>query len=196
MKRLIIIFAIIVALVFEYFITQPEENRLLQQAPTGQDFKLKSEDGAFQLSSHNKLALIYFGYSFCPDICPTSLASMSQVLNAMNEDELAKTIGIFISVDPDRDSLSQLKNYVQFFHPNIIGLTGDQNKVDNIANNYGASYQKVEGESEGGYVIDHTSFIYLVTPQGKIIHAFPHGMPASEIYKTVKSELSQFTFSG
>ena len=110
----------------------------------------------------------------------------------MNEDELSKTIGIFISVDPGRDSLTHLKDYVQFFHPNIIGLTGAQDKVDSIVKNYGASYKIVEGESAGGYVIDNTSFLYLVTPEGKIIHAFPHGTPASEIFKTIKSELSQF----
>jgi len=195
MKRLIIISAIVLAVLLIYLNTAPEKNRLLQQAPTGQDIELQSVDGVFRLSSHNKLALIYFGYSFCPDICPTSLAVMTQVFNAMNEDELNKTIGIFISVDPDRDSLTHLKDYVQFFHPNIIGLTGAQDKIDPIVKNYGASYKRVEGESAGGYVIDHTSFLYLVTPEGKIIQAFPHGTQASVIYKTISSELSQFKFS-
>ena len=195
MKKLIIISAIVVAALWVYLDMQQEESHLLRKAPTGQEIELQSADGVFRLSSHNKLALVYFGYSFCPDVCPTSLAAMSQAFSAMNEVELNKTIGVFISVDPERDSLAHLKNYINFFHPNIVAITGAQDKVDGIAENYGAAYTRVEGESAGGYLIDHTSFIYLTTPKGKIIHAFPHGTPASDIYKTVKFELSQFNFS-
>ena len=148
---------------------------VLEDQPVGGDFVLQTVDGEFDLKDYRgKLVLIYFGYTFCPDICPTNLALMAQTLNALSEQELDQIQPIFISVDPQRDNLQHLKQYSQYFHPRIIGMTDDEKTIAKVASQYGAAYKKVFGESEGGYLVDHSSFTYLVDQSGKLVGSFAH----------------------
>jgi len=159
-------------------------------APTGGDFVLQSKHGKFDLKDYRgKLVLIYFGYTFCPDICPTNLSHLTQALNELNETELSQIQPVFLSVDPERDSLEHLDNYVKYFHKSLIGITGDESVIAEIASRYGAAYQKVTGESEGGYLIDHSSFTYLVDQQGQLKESFQHASDPLLMVNTIRNYL-------
>ena len=164
----------------------------LSEAPRGGDFTLNAPNGPFQLQAqHGKLVLIYFGYTYCPDVCPTNLALMAQALNAMSEQELVGVQGVFISVDPERDTLERLALYTDHFHPNIIGVTGTPDEVARVAAQYGAAYLKVEGESQGGYLVDHSSNTYVIAQDGSLHTILPHATPAQDILKLSRELLAQ-----
>ena len=161
-------------------------------APTGGDFSLTSADGPFQLKDYRgKVVLIYFGYTFCSDICPTNLALMSQALNGMTDDELTQVQGLFVSVDPERDKVATLKKYAQHFHETMLGVTGSPAELAEIAKRYGAAYRKVEGESEGGYLVDHSSNTYVIAPDGSLHAILPHATPAQEILEVTRKLLTK-----
>jgi len=163
----------------------------MNEAPTGGDFVLHSAKGDVDLKDfRGKVALLYFGYTKCPDVCPTSLAIMTQALNAFNEDELKQVQGLFISVDPARDDYAHLETYANYFHSNLMGITGSEEEVAQVAAQYGAQYYQVELEgSSFGYAVNHSSVIYLVTPEGVLRFVFPHNTPASVIVKAVRHVL-------
>lgn len=162
----------------------------LASAPVGGDFTLQSSNGPVSLQSlRGKVVLVYFGYTFCPDICPTSLAFTAQGLNLLSPDELARTQVLFISVDPERDTLKKLKEYGAFFHPNILGLTGSPQEIAATAKNYGASYSRQNTGSAGGYVVDHSASTYVVDPAGKMVATLQHGTPPAEVAKAIRAAM-------
>jgi len=164
----------------------------IETAPRGGDFSLMSADGPFRLQDQRgKVVLIYFGYTFCSDVCPTNLALMAQALNALTEEELARVQGLFVSVDPERDKVAQLKKYAHHFHETMRGVTGSQAEVAEIAKRYGAAYRKVEGESAGGYLVDHSSNTYIIAPDGSLHSILPHAAPAQQILKITRELLAK-----
>ncbi len=135
----------------------------------------------FELTDHNgkrvklsdfttqgKVALIFFGYTHCPDVCPDALTKMKLAYDKLSSEEKSKVQVLFISVDPERDTPEVLKGYVPYFDPSFIGLVGTPEEISKTAKEYKAYYKKVESDSKLGYLIDHTSTIYLVTPDMKI----------------------------
>ena len=159
----------------------------VSQPPRGGDFSLTSPSGHFHLKDHRgKVVLIYFGYTFCPDICPTNLALLSQALSEMSQAELARVQGVFISVDPERDTLDKLSSYANYFHRAILGMTGTPEAVARVAAQYGAAYHRVEGESRGGYLVDHSSNTYVVAPDGSLSVTLNHASPPQEILAAVR----------
>jgi protein SCO1/2 len=135
------------------------------------------------------VVLVYFGYTFCPDICPTSLAFASQALSALDKQELARTQMLFISVDPERDTLEKLKEYGAFFHPSILGLTGTPEAIADTAKQYGASYRKQETGSAGGYVVDHSSSTYVIDTNGKLVATLQHGTAPADVIKAIRAAM-------
>ncbi len=106
---------------------RPDSPARLPGAPQGGDFTLQSPDGPLALHDlRGKVVLVYFGYTMCPDICPTSLAFSAQGLNQLDKSELDSVKMLFITVDPERDTLERVKEYAGFFHPIIVGLTGSR----------------------------------------------------------------------
>lgn len=169
-----------------------QSSALLQPAgrPLGGDFTLDSPGGKLSLKDYRgKAVLLYFGYTFCPDVCPTSLATMAQALSALSAEESAKVQGIFISVDPERDTMEILKVYAPFFHPSITGATGTPAEVAQVARLYGASYMKQKSVDERPYTVDHSSFTYLIGPDGKLAAALPHGTPAADVLAATRKAL-------
>jgi protein SCO1/2 len=170
------------ALVWVGFFWQPEGEKT-QQAPQGGDFELQAKQGVVALQNYRgKVVAIYFGYTWCPDVCPTSLGFLAAALNELSNEELEQFQGIFISVDPERDTLEKLATYTPYFHPELLGATGTQEQLREIAGRYGAAYRKADGgDSEMGYAVDHTSEIYLVDQQGRLAEVLRHGTPPNEI---------------
>lgn len=156
----------------------------------GGDFALQSADGPVSLENfRGKVVLIYFGYTYCPDACPTSLSIMTQAFNSLTPSELEKVQGILISVDPERDSPERLKEYAAYFHPQIIGATGDVVRLALLATQYGAQFRSQKVDSAAGYLVDHTSEIYLVDRRGELVHSFPHATPANVIVEELRKWL-------
>ncbi|MES9899669.1 MAG: SCO family protein [Sedimenticola sp.] len=165
-----------------------DEVPAIEEAPLGGDFTLQSVAGPVSLKDlHGKVVLLYFGYTKCPDVCPTSLSFMTQALNEMTDDELAKVQGVFVSVDPKRDTVESLKEYVEYFHPNLVGITGTEQEVAEVAALYGAKYYEVALEGSAfGYSVNHSAVTYLITPQGDLRFIFPHGTSPSIILEAVR----------
>lgn len=118
--------------------------------------------------------LVYFGYTFCPDVCPTALGELSTALDALPAEKVKKINVVFISVDPDRDRGERLDEYGKAFHERIIGLTGTREEIDAVANAYGAKYRFAGDTSTDDYSIDHTSIIYVMGKDGRFITQFTH----------------------
>jgi protein SCO1/2 len=116
-----------------------------------------------------KYLLVYFGYTSCPDMCPTGLQSMSRALDLLKKDA-DKVQPLFITVDPARDTPARLKEYDSSFHPKIVGLTGTPQQIASVAKEYQVYYEKGEGDQD--YEVDHSSLIYLIDPKGSLITTF------------------------
>lgn len=164
----------------------------LAAPPSGGDFSLDSADGRIATQNfRGQVVALYFGYTYCPDVCPTSLAALGSALEKLTPVELAQVQPLFISVDPERDSVARLKDYAVFFHPKLQGLTGTPAEIAAIAHAYGASYSRQEVKSEGGYVVDHSSFVYLLAPDGRLAASLPHGTTPEDMAAAMRRLLPQ-----
>jgi len=151
-------------------------------APSGGDFTLNSKDGPVSLRDFKgKVVLLYFGYTFCPDICPSSLALVSAALHRLPPEDQKQIQPLFVSVDPERDSLDHLQQYSRYFHESFIGLTGSPDVIKSVADSYGAAYRKVAEKSSTAYTVDHSANLYLIDTQGKLSGQLAHGTPPEEI---------------
>lgn len=163
---------------------------LANKPPAGGDFVLQGADGSVALANYRgKVVLLYFGYTFCPDVCPTALSLLAQALSGLTPDELEKAQGIFISVDPERDTMEVMKAYPPFFHPKIVGATGSADQVAVVAKQYGASYMKQKPDGDAPYSVDHSSFTYVIDTEGKLAAVLPHGTPPQKIVDQVRALL-------
>lgn len=133
-----------------------------------------------------KYLLVYFGYTYCPDVCPTALTEMANALDMLGT-QSTKIQPIFVSLDPGRDTPAQLKEYVAYFHPALVGLTGTAEQVDAAAKAYRVYYRKNDPSSADAndYTVDHTSIIYLIGPDGKLITHFSHGTSAEAMAERI-----------
>lgn len=155
----------------------------------GGDFVLQSVKGPVSLADYRgKTVVLYFGYASCPDVCPTSLGLLSLALRKLTPEELEKLQVMFISVDPERDTVDKLKTYAEAFHPNIIGITGSAKEIAAVARRYGVMYAKVEmPDSALGYSVDHSSRYYVVGKDGAVKKFIEHGTSPEEIVKSLRS---------
>jgi protein SCO1/2 len=170
----------------------PETTPTAPAQPSGGDFTLQSLNGPVSLEDfRGKVVLLYFGYTSCPDVCPTSLTLMRIALSQLSDEELAQVQGIFISVDPQRDTPERLAEYSTHFHPNISGITGTPEQVAEVAQRYGAIYQRAEGDTALGYSVDHSSVTYVINQQGKLISTLPHGTMPTIILQEIHRLLNK-----
>ncbi|MCM8856424.1 MAG: SCO family protein [Candidatus Thiodiazotropha sp.] len=170
---------------------EANNERLIAQ-PKGGDFTLLSHRGAVSLSDfRGKVVLLYFGYTWCPDICPTNLAMMSAAMTEMGSDSLAEVQPIFVSVDPERDTPQRLKDYVEYFHPSLVGVTGSAVDIEDITKRYGAAYRAVEKETETQYTVDHTADTYIIDRHGKLAGKMPHGSTVEELIAVIRPLLQE-----
>jgi protein SCO1/2 len=141
-------------------------------AAIGGPFQLSDQAGqtVTEKSLQGRPSLIFFGYTHCPDICPTSLFEMSEVLRAMGKDA-DRVNAYFISVDPERDNAAAIKDYLSSFDPHLKGLTGDPQAVAKITSEYRVYAKKIPLK-DGDYTMDHTALIYLMDRDGKFVSPF------------------------
>ena len=120
-----------------------------------------------------KFMIVYFGYTFCPDVCPSGLQTVAETLDLLDPEQVERTVALFVSVDPERDTPELMKEYVSNFHDNMIGLSGTREQIDAAAERYRARYKKVDTGDEF-YLIDHTALLYVMGTDGKYLFHVPH----------------------
>lgn len=144
------------------------------QSPDPVDFELTAHTGErVRLSDfRGKHVVLYFGYTFCPDVCPTTLARINQTLNLL--DEKADDVQVlFVSVDPERDTPAKLAQYVGAFNPTFLGLTGSEQDVMQAATPFGVYFAKQEVEGKSDYLVDHTATAMVVDTEGRVKLIWP-----------------------
>ena len=141
-----------------------------------------------------KFQLLSFGYTYCPDVCPTTLVDMAAILKQLDEDGgKAKYLqAIFISVDPERDTPEVLRTYTRFFDPRILGLTAKPPLVKRAADNFRVRYAKVRepGDPPERYAVDHSAGLYLIAPDGTFLKKFAYGTPAADVARWIAEAMA------
>ena len=165
-------------------------------AAIGGPFELTDQNGRTRTEEdfRGRYMLVYFGYTYCPDICPSSLATLSRGLEALAErapEKAEAIVPVFITVDPERDDVETMASYVPHFHDRLVGLTGTPEQIAEVTKEYRIYYRKVEEEGVGsdGYLMDHSSFIYLMGPEGTYITHFAHDAPVDEIAERLEEKV-------
>ncbi|MEJ2454423.1 MAG: SCO family protein [Candidatus Thiodiazotropha sp.] len=157
--------------------------------------------GQFLLTDHHgrvvspetmrgKYVILYFGYTYCPDICPTSLQVLSQALHLLG-DEANRIQPYFITIDPERDTIEKMRDYVQYYDNRLIGLTGSREMIDRVASIYKARYEKVveDGGDPDLYLMDHSASLYLLDPDGRFLRKFAHGISPADLAKELRASM-------
>ncbi len=166
------------------------EGVVVAPAGIGGPFKLTSDAGktVTEKAFAGKYALVYFGYSFCPDVCPTGLQNIASGLDKLGDDA-KKVVPVFVSVDPDRDTPDQLAQYVDLFHPDMVGLTGSADEIKKVAKKFRVYYALHKDKDPDNYPVDHSSFTYLMGPDWKIVAVFRHDATPTNIADALKKIL-------
>ncbi len=167
-------------------ISQPADSGIVPAI--GGSFHLVDEDGKRRSDAdfRGKLMLVYFGYTYCPDICPTTLQTMGQALDELG-DGADKVAPLFITVDPDRDTPDHLKGYTEQFNPRILGLTGSPQEIADAARVYRVYYRK--SGSGFDYLMDHSSIVYLMDRNGHYLTHFTADASADDIATAIAKYL-------
>jgi cytochrome oxidase Cu insertion factor (SCO1/SenC/PrrC family) len=142
--------------------------------------------GPFTLTDHHgkkrssqeflgKVMVIYFGYSYCPDICPMALNNLTAALEMLSHNQRHQLQPLFITIDPERDTVSHLKSYVEGFHPQLIGLTGSQSQLNSVLNSFKVfARRQMDTGTHSDYLMDHSSIVYVMDRQGHFVTSFNH----------------------
>ncbi|NQU56994.1 MAG: SCO family protein [Rhodospirillales bacterium] len=176
-----------------------EDGKLARYGQYGGPFSLVDHHGKTVTDRNflGKYVLMFFGYTYCPDVCPTTMQVIGDALDALGE-KGQNIQPVFVSVDPDRDTLKELASYVSHFHPRMIALSGSKDQILSIADDYGATYFKVyqgpstgddDKDGKGDYLISHSAAVYLMGPDGKFITLFPFGTSSEGIAQGIENIL-------
>lgn len=161
--------------------------------PIGGAFKLNDQTGKIRTDAdfRGQLILVYFGFTYCPDICPTDLQQIGLAMEQLGDD--AKSVQpLFITLDPERDTSEHLAQYVPLFHPRLLGLTGSIKDVSQAADAYRVYYKRVStGSKPDDYTVDHSAFIYLIDRDGKYLGFFPPGTDAPRLVEMIRPHLTR-----
>jgi protein SCO1 len=162
----------------------------IASVPIGGRFELVDQNGRVvtERDFAGWLMLIYFGYTFCPDVCPTSLQTMSVALEELGED--AEDVAfVFVTLDPQRDTVAQMKDYVGLFEPGPVGLTGAAEQVEAAAKGYRVYYRLHDEGGEQDYLVDHSSFVYLMDREGRYLAHFGHAATPEQMVEEIRQAL-------
>jgi protein SCO1 len=162
----------------------------------GGPFSLVDDDGkrVTDRDFRGRWMLVYFGYTYCPDVCPLDLQMIAQAMDHLPSPVAGKVVPIFVTVDPERDTVPVLHEFVQLFHPDLVGLTGTAEEVQSVERAYRVYSRKARSDKDGSYSVDHSAIIYLMDPEGSYVTHFASN-PSPEELATKISELVGATSS-
>lgn len=157
---------------------------------TGGDFRLASESGPVNLHDfRGKVVLVYFGYTHCPDACPAALGTIGSAMQQLTGTRGRRVAGLFVSLDPRRDTPKVLKAYARFFDTRLIGLTGSAGELEKVAAAWRVSYSVPDAPPDANYAVEHSTFIYLVNPEGRVAALFDEKTDPAEIARAIRQWL-------
>jgi protein SCO1 len=192
MKRRNVFFALTVLLLLVgiavYQLTMPPQihGSIIDPPKPMPDFTLQSARGPVSLSEfRGKIVVLYFGYTSCPDVCPTTLANLRQALNDLGQ-QADQVQVILVSVDWKRDTPEKLASYLSAFHPDFLGLTGAQAQIDAVTRDFGIYYKLNEPDAKGYYSVDHTATVQILDRQGNLIMTWPYGQTPADLLDDLK----------
>ena len=161
-------------------------------ARIGGPFELTGEDGkTYRWSDFDgQYRIVYFGYAYCPDVCPTELQLITEALGVLGP-TAKKVQPLMITMDPERDTVEVLADYVSNFHPSIMALTGSVEQIKAVAGAYKAYFAKGAIDKDGEYFMDHSPFIYLMGPKGQYLHHFAPNTSSEVIAARIQSAVSE-----
>src|ERR1700751_1460343 len=182
-----------VLVAFAFFMDQPLARATASAVTVGGPFTLSTLGGRIVTDQtyRGKWVLVYFGYTFCPSSCPTTLLEVSMALKKLGPDA-AQVRPLFISVDPERDTPKVMQQYIESFDPRIVGLTGTPQQIAAAAQEYGAYYVRHStGAGPDDYVVDHSTYLYLMDPLGKFVRAFDWDTSGDRIADALRALIAQ-----
>ena len=156
--------------------------------PVAHEIELTRANGdSFRLSEmRGKVVLLFFGYTSCPDVCPTTLAELKQALEKLGAENAKQVQVLFVTVDPQRDTPERIQEYVDHFNQDFIGLSGTESNLANVWKNYGVFRETVESASAAGYVVNHTARVTLIDQAGNMRVSFAFDTPVKDIVHDLK----------
>ncbi len=185
---------LVVAAALAWYLVGPGARQVgYGEALIGGPFSLVDQQGK-QVTEQDfagRFMLIYFGYTFCPDVCPLTLATMAQAIEQLSPEQADRVAPIFITVDPERDTVKQLASYAPLFSPRLVALTGTPEQIKQAAKAYRVYFAKVAGDGSSDYLMDHSAFIYLMGPDGRYRRHFGHDASPEDIAKALREELAK-----
>ena len=157
--------------------------RVMQSLQPISDFTLTAHNGdPVQLQDfRDKIVLLYFGYTYCPDVCPATMAELSKAFDLLDPEEREQVQMLMVTVDPQRDTAEILEQYLGHFDPSFLGLTGSNEEIAAATTPFGIFYQKQEGTIESGYLVDHTASVSVLDKQGYLRLNYPFNTPGADI---------------
>ncbi|WP_341208043.1 SCO family protein [uncultured Sphingomonas sp.] len=190
MRRFAVTLALLLAGPLSGCGNEPAGQPPLAGARIGGAFSLTDQDARTVTDRDfaGRYRIVYFGYTFCPDVCPTDVQNIAAALKAIERDDPAlgkRIVPVFITVDPARDTPAALKRFVTAFHPRLVGLTGTPEQIAKVAKEYGIYFARGAGTADG-YLMDHSRQIYLFDPDGKPLALLPEGPPAAIVAEVKK----------
>ncbi len=186
MKKILVIF--LALLLVACSPKNPQFNSVdITGADYAKDLKLTDHTGKARTMAdfNGKVVALFFGFTHCPDVCPTTMADMTSVMTKLGDD--AKKVQVlFVTLDPARDTPELLAQYVPGFHPSFLGMTGDEATIKKTTRDFKIYSQQVEGKTKGSYTIDHTAGMFVFDPSGRLRLFVSYGMPPDKITADIK----------
>jgi protein SCO1 len=161
---------------------------VLQSSQPAQNFSLTAHTGE-EVSLHDfhgKVTLLYFGYAYCPDVCPATMGELARAMRALRPSQQEQVQVIMVTVDPERDTLEILADYMAYFHPTFLGLTGSEEEIAAAATPLGIYYEKEEGSVASGYLVNHTASVLVLDKRGHLRLVYPFDTNGEDIAEDLR----------
>jgi protein SCO1/2 len=176
--------AVLVIALIGWWNLPPQLHGIQLQSPrVAEDFTLTTSTGETKSLSdfRGKYVVLFFGYTFCPDVCPTTLNDLQQLVKELGAERASDIQVVMVSVDPERDTPEQLATYLNYFDPAFLGMTGSVEEIQPVASQFGIFFERQPGSANTSYLVDHTSAVTVIDPEGYVRMIFTYGVKGEEM---------------